>query len=321
MIKGKELKKYHCENKKKINSYIKNIELLVCVFIMVFTFLAVGEIVYSHYYDNCDRQKEETKTTKDTMTATAGVITMLNELSFNDKMIILTTDNKTNIVASHNPVKEKFDMKRYQDEEELKKSDFEYTYDHDKMYSKVASLKVRSSVSTIDDSNVICKISYSDMVEVLGRSTYDKEWSYVKVNNKKQGFVSSKYLSKTKVELKQHKKANAPTTHDSVDYTWNGEVLNRRNGHVFGPNGWETYYNLDMSGVIAIMRRMGYNYNYWVRNDGVKMYGNYVMVAARIDENHPRGRIVQTTLGTGMVCDTGEFVYTTNNTFDIAVTW
>lgn len=75
-----------------------------------------------------------------------------------------------------------------------------------------------------------------------------------------------------------------------------------------GVNQWngitETYYNLDMSGVVDWMHSLGYDYDYWVRSDGVKMFGNYVMVAADYGWL-PKGSIVECSLGTAIVCDTG----------------
>lgn len=91
-------------------------------------------------------------------------------------------------------------------------------------------------------------------------------------------------------------------------------------GIVQGPWCIEMYYNLDMTGVIDIMHDLGYNYGYWIRDDGVKMYGDYVMVAADLNQ-FPRGTIVETSLGDGIVCDTGDFVYENPYQFDIAVTW
>lgn len=90
-----------------------------------------------------------------------------------------------------------------------------------------------------------------------------------------------------------------------------------------GPSGKETYYNLDMSGVVSIMRSNGYSeeeYPYWVREDGVKMFGDYVMCAAELN-SRPRGTILETSLGTAIVCDTGEFVYNNPSQIDICVTW
>lgn len=41
------------------------------------------------------------------------------------------------------------------------------------------------------------------------------------------------------------------------------------------------------------MRGMGNNDEYWVRMDGAKMLGDYIMVAADLNK-HPRGSIVET---------------------------
>jgi hypothetical protein len=97
--------------------------------------------------------------------------------------------------------------------------------------------------------------------------------------------------------------------------------LSRSSGRVSSPGGGtETYYNLDMSGVIRIMRNMGNNDDYWVRSDGCKMLGQYIMIAANLNI-HPRGSIVDTTLGKGIVCDTGTFIRTNPYGYDIATTW
>lgn len=99
--------------------------------------------------------------------------------------------------------------------------------------------------------------------------------------------------------------------------TWEGSKLTRAGGVNQGPTGKETYYNLNMSGVVSIMRNMGNTDPYWVRDDGVKMLGDYVMVAADLQE-HPRGSIVESSLGTSIVVDTG---YLEKDQLDIAVTW
>lgn len=101
---------------------------------------------------------------------------------------------------------------------------------------------------------------------------------------------------------------------------WDGPVLSRGNGSVHGPSGKETYYNLNMNGVVNIMRRMGNTDEYWVRDDGCKMLGNYIMCAANL-RVHPRGSLVESSLGTCIVCDTGGFARGNSNQLDIAVTW
>lgn len=105
--------------------------------------------------------------------------------------------------------------------------------------------------------------------------------------------------------------------------SWTGPKLTRSAGTVQGPSGKETYYNLPMQGVIDIMRRAGYSeaeYPYHVREDGVKMLGPYIMVAANLSLR-PRGTIYQTSLGQAIVCDTGGFASGNPTQTDIAVSW
>ena len=102
-----------------------------------------------------------------------------------------------------------------------------------------------------------------------------------------------------------------------------GNHLTIKDGRFDGPSGEETFYNLDMSGCISYMRDLGYdseNYSYWERSDGCKMFGPYIMVAANLDIR-PKGTVIETSLGTGMVCDTGTFASYNPYQLDIAVTW
>ena len=112
--------------------------------------------------------------------------------------------------------------------------------------------------------------------------------------------------------------ANQVQTVDSK--RWKGPVLTKSRGTITGPSGKETYYNLNMDGVVSIMRGIGNDDEYWVRDDGVKMFGDYVMVAANL-KLRPRGSLVETSLGTGIVCDTGGFAKKNPRQIDIATTW
>ena len=103
-------------------------------------------------------------------------------------------------------------------------------------------------------------------------------------------------------------------------YNWDGPVLSRSKGSVYGPSGKETYYNLNMSGCVRNMNRRGYYYDVWVRNDGCKMFGDYIMCAANLGV-HPFGSLVECSLGTCIVVDTGGFAAGNPNQLDIAVTW
>ena len=104
-----------------------------------------------------------------------------------------------------------------------------------------------------------------------------------------------------------------------ADY-WNGQVLTPKLGIVEGPSGKESYYNLNMDGVLKIMRSIGINDKYWLREDGVKMLGKNIMVAANL-ETRPRGSLIKTTLGMAIVCDTGDFVKKDPTQIDVAVGW
>ena len=103
-------------------------------------------------------------------------------------------------------------------------------------------------------------------------------------------------------------------------FDYNGPVLSRSKGTVSGPSGKETYYNLNMSGCISIMNSRGFHEPYWVRSDGVKMYGYYVMCAAGLSIR-PKGSIVESSNGLAIVVDTGGFASRNPRQLDIAVTW
>ena len=105
--------------------------------------------------------------------------------------------------------------------------------------------------------------------------------------------------------------------------TWEGSVLTKEIGGNMGPAGRETYYNLPMQGCINKMRSLGYSeeeYPYWVRDDGAKMLGRYVMIAANW-KIRPLGTVIETSLGWSIVVDTGTFVEDYPYGVDIAVDW
>lgn len=101
-------------------------------------------------------------------------------------------------------------------------------------------------------------------------------------------------------------------TAQQQSYSGSGSRLTRSSGVNYYNGNKETYYNLDMSGVISNAQSMGIQGNYWIRDDGVKMYGDYVIVAAQMD----KGTIISTSLGTGIVLD-----YCPSNSIDIATNW
>ena len=90
-----------------------------------------------------------------------------------------------------------------------------------------------------------------------------------------------------------------------------------------GPSGLEKWYNKPMDGVVDIMRHLGFNevqYPYWVRDDGCKMLGDYIILAANL-EVRPRGTILETSRGTGIVCDCCVAADADVTLVDVAVDW
>lgn len=123
------------------------------------------------------------------------------------------------------------------------------------------------------------------------------------INNGINGDERKAYLGERYEEIQRYIDTNyEPPTYE---YSYpSGDVLNAYDGINYYNGILETYYNMDMSGVVDWMHTLGFDGDYWVRSDGVKMLGNYVMVAADYDWM-PKGSIVETSLGTGIVCDTG----------------
>ena len=97
-------------------------------------------------------------------------------------------------------------------------------------------------------------------------------------------------------------------------------VLTKSKGTVQFQGHKETYYNLPMNKVVSNAQKRGIEGEYWEREDGAKMLGDYIMVAAD-QKIHPYGSLVNTSLGMGIVVDTGTFIYSNPQQIDIAVTW
>lgn len=117
----------------------------------------------------------------------------------------------------------------------------------------------------------------------------------------------------TIVELPEEPKINPPQE----------QHITKQSGVFNGPSGKETYYNLNMGGCVRIMRDKGYsldNYPYWIRDDGAKMFGDYVMIAMDTSV-YPKGTIVETSLGQGMVVDHCVAATWGSVAVDIAVNW
>ena len=108
-----------------------------------------------------------------------------------------------------------------------------------------------------------------------------------------------------------------------------GNHLTQEGGVFQGPSGKETYYNQNMGQILYWIQHgeNGFEHceemrdmKYSVRDDGVKMIGPYIMVAANL-QTHPKGSIVETSLGTAIVVDQCGAAATDRTLLDIATTW
>lgn len=196
------------------------------------------------------------------------------------------------------------------------------------------NLNIRSYPSAEDDNTVIDVANFASTVTVVGK-VKDSSWVQIKYEsddedneNIEYAFVSGNYLSDSKPEINQKARSSTvsnTSTPTAATYTapQSSGCLSPSTGVCYGPSGKETYYNLNMDGVVSIMRSMGYdeaNYPYWVREDGCKMFGSYIMVAANLSIR-PKGTILPCSLGTAIVVDTGEFASADATQLDIATTW
>lgn len=123
----------------------------------------------------------------------------------------------------------------------------------------------------------------------------------------------------TQREATSDEDSTQQTSYEGASSTSYGE-LNTVTGRITGPSGSETYYNLNMSHCVERMQSLGYDYEYWVREDGVKMFGPYVMVAADFN-TRPLGTVLDSSLGQAIVVDTGDFAESDPTCLDIATNW
>lgn len=100
----------------------------------------------------------------------------------------------------------------------------------------------------------------------------------------------------------------------------NKNHLTKENGVYYYGSQKETYYNLDMTYVVKNAHNNGIDGEYHIREDGCKMLGDYIMISAN-QSIYPYGSLVETSLGTGIVVDTGGFVQNSPLQVDIAVNW
>ena len=102
----------------------------------------------------------------------------------------------------------------------------------------------------------------------------------------------------------------------------NAGTLTKKGGVNYYNGTKETWYDLPMDRIYAKAdANFGKHHKKWTREDGVKMYGPYVVLAVPFDV-YPYGTTdIPTSLGMGIALDTGKFAETCKNQVDIAVDW
>jgi flagellar basal body-associated protein FliL len=95
----------------------------------------------------------------------------------------------------------------------------------------------------------------------------------------------------------------------------------------YGPSGKEDYYSIPMDIVVKNAYDENYtekDYPYWIRDDGCKMFGDYIICAEDYDK-YPYKSIIMTSLGEAIVLDIGGTLKRDGKDFrcdvDIATDW
>lgn len=271
------------------------------------------------------------------------VVPTIFELSYtvDYEFINIDEDNSEEIKYAPELTEEQREkIKELEAQKELEAEELGYTVIDVDPYDQYVTidLNIRSYPSSEDKETIIDVATFASIVTVIGK-VEDSNWVKIKYesdeDDKKDieyAFVYGGYFSDTKPEPKPVVTYTEPTPQVSnsqpettpVDtYVSQSGCLTPSAGVFNGPSGKETYYNLNMNGVISIMRGMGYTeeeYPYWVREDGCKMFGPYIMVAANLSIR-PKGTILPCSLGTAIVVDTGGFAASNPTQLDIATSW
>ena len=191
--------------------------------------------------------------------------------------------------------------------------------------SQAASTKDSLQVAHEETANVVKETAAKIQAEIDAqkaaeeaaiKAAEEKDRAEAEAKAKAEAEAKAKAEAEAKAKAASQAKAQAQTTH----YVSRGGRLTRSAGVFNGPSGKESFYNMNMNNVVSAMRARGNNARYWVREDGVKMLGDYVMVAANLSIR-PKGTILPTSLGMGIVVDTGSFALRNPTQLDIATAW
>ena len=201
------------------------------------------------------------------------------------------------------------------------------------MYTAEVRLTLESPID-VDSNSIVVKYADEDkkIYTLPNFGLYYKAYQALKYDqnkNKEKEKINNdfeeqrnEYLAKVEEELLEKTSvASVPVATSNPAYSYHTEDgLTPSGGVNYYGDQKETYYNLNMNNVVNNARNSGIEGEYWVRDDGVKMYGDKVIVAANQDV-HPYGSTVETSLGEGIVLDTGSFAVGNPTQVDIATDW
>ena len=143
------------------------------------------------------------------------------------------------------------------------------------------------------------------ITQILSSILSDTKYEYIHYADFVIDIKNSEYYTEEEFERKKNVKSK-----------WETNFLDAALGTLkyVGEDGRvtkETWCDLDPTNLARLMRKQGIDLDFWIREDGVYMYGDYVMVAADIPHmdgteqaaEYRKGDLVETSLGTGMVVD------------------
>ena len=194
---------------------------------------------------------------------------------------------------------------------------------------KMANLTTREAVDLVNIHEAAESTGIAMARQVVNEYEREQEDERIIEENKRmEEWRKKRQAEIEKARQEQRLNRAARIARENTDKTgrntsWNGRRISSGADTIMGPSGKETYYNLNMSVCIRVMRRMGFSeeeYPYAVRSDGVKTLGGLVMVAANLSLR-PRGSLIETSVGPGIVVDTGGFAKRNPRQLDICVSW
>jgi len=206
-----------------------------------------------------------------------------------------TSDRTKQIIKDMQELKDSFETYQSISEAELEsiKADLKAVKENGETYTK--------QIEGVSESITKLQKDLKDKVEDLNKKIKAVEEAKAEKKAAEQAVITASYEP-------------TPAYNPPVSGLTPTSGINNFNGHT------ESYYNLPMEKVIEQARNFGIEGEYWVRDDGVKMYGDYVICACNRDI-YPLGSLVETSFGTGISLDTGSFVAWNPTNVDIGVSW